>query len=117
MKRCFKEKSWRSDPGFRDLCKAFLACSSLDDVANLFRDVATLSEMKTMSERLEVADLLLSGLPYREVSQKTGASTTTVTRVAWFLNNGEGGYRKTLPIISTHHHAALSARRGRRGST
>ena len=35
-------------------------------------------------------------MSYRDVAAKTGASTTTVTRVAKFIENGEGGYRKIL---------------------
>ena len=33
------------------------------------------------------------GLPYLEISRRTHASTTTVTRVAHWLRHGEGGYR------------------------
>ncbi len=65
------------------------------------RDIATLSEMQAMSERLEVAKLLSQGLSYRKVAEMTGASTTTVTRVAHFLENGEGGYRT---VLKTHRH-------------
>ena len=36
------------------------------------------------------------GLPYHEVSRRTGASTTTVTRVAHWLRHGEEGYRLAL---------------------
>jgi uncharacterized protein YerC len=43
-----------------------------------------------------VARLLEKGLPYLEISDRTGASTTTVTRVAHWLRHGEGGYRAAL---------------------
>lgn len=76
-------------------------------MAALLRDIGTLSELQAWSERLEVARLLDSGLPYREIAEKTGASTATVTRVAKFLENGEGGYRS---VLKSHHHA--SSRRG-----
>ena len=49
-----------------------------------------------MAHRWEVARLLEQGLPYLEVAQRTGASTTTVTRVAHWLRHGEGGYRLAL---------------------
>lgn len=67
----------------------------------MLRDIATLSELQAFSERLEVARLLSQGLSYRKVAAQTGASTTTVTRVAHFLENGEGGYRK---VLNTHRH-------------
>jgi TrpR-related protein YerC/YecD len=69
---------------------------------NFLRDVGTLSEMQAWSERLEVARLLGKGLSYRQVAAMTGASTTTVTRVAHFLENGEGGYRKILRVHRHH---------------
>lgn len=74
---------------------------------NFLRDVATLSELQAWSERLEVARLLAQGLSYRQVAAKTGASTTTVTRVAHFLENGEGGYRKVLK--AHRHHRLINA--------
>jgi uncharacterized protein YerC len=43
-----------------------------------------------------VVQLVERGLPYLEISQRTGASTTTVTRVAHWLRHGEGGYRLAL---------------------
>ena len=101
MKRRFIEDSWRKEPWFRGLVSAFLACKNEADLGNFLRDVATLSEMQALSERLEVARLLSQGYSYRQVAAKTGASTTTVTRVANFLENGEGGYRK---ILNVHRH-------------
>ena len=49
-----------------------------------------------MAHRWQVARLVDEGLPYHEVSRRTGASTTTVTRVAHWLRHGEGGYRSAL---------------------
>jgi uncharacterized protein YerC len=43
-----------------------------------------------------VVKLLDQGLPYQEIARRTGASTTTVTRVAHWLRHGEGGYRTAL---------------------
>lgn len=101
MKRRFTEDSWRREPWFRGLVSAIRSCKSETDVENLLRDIATLSELQALSERLEVARLLSRGLSYRQVAAETGASTTTVTRVANFLENGEGGYRQ---VLNTHRH-------------
>ena len=49
-----------------------------------------------MAHRWAVARLLERGLPYLEIAERTGASTTTVTRVAHWLKHGEGGYRAAL---------------------
>ena len=96
MKKRFTEDGWRKDPWFRALALALKACKTEDEVADFLRDVGTLSELQAWSERLEVAKQLSRGLSYRQVAENTGASTTTVTRVAKFIENGEGGYRKYL---------------------
>lgn len=105
MKRRFTEDSWRKEPWFHTLCSAFRSCRTDEDTQNLLRDVATLSELQALSERLEVARLLGKGMSYRQISKETGASTTTVTRVAHFLENGEGGYRRFLNV-HRHHRMA-----------
>ena len=64
--------------------------------AEFFRDLCTVSELEAMAERWSVVQLLDRGLPYREISRKTGASTATVTRIAHWLRHGEGGYRAAL---------------------
>lgn len=102
MKRRFTEDHFRQEPWFQKLVDAFLACRTPEQTANFLRDVATLSELQALSERLEVARLLGTGMSYREISQKTGASTTTVTRVAQFLENGSGGYRAVLGVHRHH---------------
>ncbi|MEK7591677.1 MAG: YerC/YecD family TrpR-related protein [Patescibacteria group bacterium] len=102
MKRRFTEDSWRREPWFKQLCSALLTNKSEADIASFLRDVATLSELQDLSERLEVARLLSKGLSYREVARLTGACTTTVTRVARSIENGEGGYRKFLNVHRHH---------------
>ena len=105
MKRRFTEDSWRKEPWFRSLCSAMKSCKTEEELANFLRDVGTLSELQAWGERLEVARLLAKGLSYRTVAAQTGASTTTVTRVAHFLENGEGGYRK---VLNTHRHHRMN---------
>jgi TrpR-related protein YerC/YecD len=60
------------------------------------RDLCTRSELDAMAHRWQVAQLLDEGLPYLEVAKRAHASTTTVTRVAQWLRNGEGGYTLAL---------------------
>jgi TrpR-related protein YerC/YecD len=92
----FTEETYRKDPSFRALVSALHACKTEEEITDFLRDIATLSELKSWSERLEVATLLAEGLTYRAIAAHTGASTTTVTRVARFLESGSGGYRKVL---------------------
>jgi TrpR-related protein YerC/YecD len=71
---------------------------SEDEAEKFLLDLCTPKELKAMKERWRVCQMLERGkLSYREISNATGASTTTVTRVARFLN-GEphGGYRSLI---------------------
>lgn len=105
MKRRFTEDGWRREPWFKGLVSALRSCETDEQLENFLRDIATLSELQALSERLEVAKLLSTGMSYRKIAEKTGASTTTVTRVAQFLENGEGGYRS---ILKTHRHHRMN---------
>ena len=99
-KRRFTEESWHSHPWFKALCSALFSCKHEEEIADVLRDIGTLSELQAWSERLEVAKQLAAGLTYRQVAANTGASTTTVTRVARYLENGTG-YKKLLKFHQT----------------
>jgi TrpR-related protein YerC/YecD len=86
---------WLTDET-RDLLAAILSLKTLEEAERFFRDLCTLSELQALSHRWHAAQLIDQGLPYHEVSRQTGASTTTVTRVAHWLHHGEGGYRLVL---------------------
>ena len=80
----------------RELCDALLALESRAELERFLRDLCTLAELEALTQRWTVARLVEQGLPYLEIAQRTGASTTTVTRVAHWLRHGEGGYRLAL---------------------
>ena len=69
-----------------------------NDMQNFLYDVATPQEIAALAQRFEIAKLLwTTSLSYQKIAQQTGASTTTVTRVARFLNQEPfGGYRSIL---------------------
>jgi len=89
-----------SHPWLNDqLDNLFTAIGSLRDreqTRRFFRDLCTLGELEAMAQRWEVARLVDQGMPYLEISKRTGASTATVTRVAHWLHHGEGGYLAAL---------------------
>jgi TrpR-related protein YerC/YecD len=80
----------------RELFDAILTLETRRELEAFLRDLCTLSELEAMAHRWQVARLLERGLPYLEIAERTGASTTTVTRVAHWLHHGEGGYRTAL---------------------
>lgn len=63
------------------------------------RDVATLEELESLSSRWDVVLELHKGTSYRNIAQKTGVSTATITRIAHWLRHGEGGYQGALEKI------------------
>ena len=86
---------WRT-PDVEALFGAVLRLESLDETERFFRDLCTLNELRDMAQRWAVVQMLDSGLHYAEISRATGASTATITRIASWLNHGEGGYREML---------------------
>jgi TrpR-related protein YerC/YecD len=87
--------TWQT-PEMTELFEAISKLESREEAERFCRDLCTLAELEAMAHRWEVARLLELGLPYVEISHRTGASTTTVTRVAHWLRHGEGGYRLAL---------------------
>jgi TrpR-related protein YerC/YecD len=85
----------------RKLFDAIVSLETRADAERFFRDLCTISELEAMAHRWEVVRLLEQGLPYLEIAERTGASTTTVTRVAHWLKHGEGGYRLALDRATT----------------
>lgn len=81
---------------FDELVAAFSGLRDPRVVAAFLRDLCTTTELDAMGQRLQVARLVNDGVPYQEISRRTGASTATVTRVAQWLHHGEGGYRQVL---------------------
>jgi TrpR-related protein YerC/YecD len=79
-----------------ELYATIASLRTTDETRRFLRDLCTRSELEAMAHRWEVAKLLDEGLPYIEVAKRAHASTTTVTRVAQWLHNGEGGYRLAL---------------------
>ena len=86
---------WRS-PDVEALFDALLSVESRNEAAAFLRDLCTLGEIRDLAQRWTVVRLLDAGLHYSEISRRTGASTATITRIASWLNHGEGGYRLLL---------------------
>ena len=87
--------TWRTSET-ADLFETILALQTPEEAERFFRDLCTLRELEAMTHRWHAARLIDEGLPYHEVARQTGASTTTVTRVAHWLRHGENGYRQAL---------------------
>ncbi|MFZ6015635.1 MAG: YerC/YecD family TrpR-related protein [Patescibacteria group bacterium] len=78
------------------LAQALLTIDTEAEMLGFLRDIATLEELEALSSRWEVVLQLEDGKSYRDIAEKTGVSTTTITRIAHWLNHGEGGYKAAL---------------------
>lgn len=81
-----------------DLCDALLTARNRDEMRRLLLDLCTPAEIRTLAERWHVARLLDgTDLPYREIHDRTGVSTTTIVRVGRFLRQEpHQGYRRAI---------------------
>ena len=84
------------------LCRAVLMLKDVDECYQFFEDICTVSELKALSQRLEVARMLRAGHTYEEVVERTGASTATISRVKRCLNYGADGYDTVLTRLNSN---------------
>ena len=83
-------------PDVDQLVEAFQLVEGPDEIRAFLTDLCTPREICDFAQRLQVARYLDEGEPYVEVQARTGASSTTVSRVSKSLNGEYGGYRKVL---------------------
>lgn len=78
------------------LFKALLTLDNVDECVDFFDDLCTVTEIKAMAQRLEVAVLLKKGLSYNDIEKQTGASSATISRVNRCINYGSDGYNTVI---------------------
>ena len=75
------------------LFQAILSQENMDECYDFFDDLCTVQELKALSQRLQVAQMLSKHIVYSDIVAKTGASTATISRVNRSLNYGCDGYK------------------------
>ncbi len=88
------EKKTKSN--IRELFRAVLSLKNPEECDHFFSDLCTPAELMAFSDRWLVVKYIAQKMPYREIHEKTGVSTATITRVARALQYGTGGYRLAL---------------------
>lgn len=86
------------------LFDAILSLENREECYTFFEDVCTVNEILSLSQRFEVAKMLQDKKTYLEISEKTGASTATISRVNRSLNYGNDGYEMVFQRISKKDH-------------
>lgn len=82
------------------LMQALLALETTEEAYRFLEDVLTIQEMKSITQRLEVAVMLRNKDTYQEIVRQTGASTTTIGRVNRALQYGADGYAIVLDRLA-----------------
>ena len=75
-----------------ELFTAILTLENTEECYAFFEDICTINELLSLSQRFEVAKMLTDKRTYLDISEKTGASTATISRVNRSLNYGNDGY-------------------------
>ena len=75
------------------LIEAVLSLENVEEAYRFFEDICTVSELKSIAQRIDVANMLREGMTYTSIAEKTGASTATISRVNRSLQFGSDGYK------------------------
>ena len=98
MKRRYVQPEADAASALDALCDALCALRGREEVAAFLRDLCTPAELEAMADRWRVVPLLVRGIPYREIHERTGVSVTTIGRVARTIEHGDSGYAAALRL-------------------
>nr|WP_297280054.1 YerC/YecD family TrpR-related protein [uncultured Butyricicoccus sp.] len=84
------------DAHMDELFEGVLSLTSVEECYNFFEDLCTITELRAMAQRFQVAKMLDEGQIYSDIVKETGASTATISRVNKCLIYGTDGYRMVL---------------------
>ncbi|GHA73528.1 DNA-binding transcriptional regulator [Lysobacter bugurensis] len=87
------------DAALDELARALAAVQEPERMRAFLEDLCTPAELEAMSDRWRVVPLLLQGVPYREIHDRTAVSVTTIGRVARTLERGAGGYAVAVDAL------------------
>ncbi|WP_147652068.1 YerC/YecD family TrpR-related protein [Vulcaniibacterium gelatinicum] len=97
--------SYDAEANLDALAYALATLTDPAEVRAFLEDLCTPAELEAMSDRWKVVPLLLQGVPYREIHDRTLVSVTTIGRVARSLERGAGGYvraARKLGLAESH---------------
>ncbi|MFA7276759.1 MAG: YerC/YecD family TrpR-related protein [Pseudobdellovibrionaceae bacterium] len=84
------------DERVKALCEALLALETAQETRLFLDDICTPAEIEALADRWQVAGLLYKKKPYRQISEETGVSLATVTRVARCVFTEGSGYTRII---------------------
>lgn len=103
-------KKW-DNKNTKSLFEAIFLLKNINEAKRFFRDLLTEQELIEFGKRWQAAQMLNKRIAYSKIEKETGLSSTTVARVARWLNKGMNGYRLILKRLA-HHHSSSSFGKG-----
>ncbi|OGL98716.1 hypothetical protein A2318_03845 [Candidatus Uhrbacteria bacterium RIFOXYB2_FULL_45_11] len=97
-------------PEIEDLLRTIRLLQTQKDAKAFFRDLLTEKEILELSMRWKAAQMLAQNIPYTQIQQQTGLSSTTVARISKWVFSGMNGYKKMITRISHTHPSAKKVR-------
>ncbi len=86
----------KRDPMKEYLFEAILTLETVEDCYSFFDDLCTIKELGEMAKRMCGAKMLDENCVYTEITEKTGLSTATISRINRCLKYGSDGYARVL---------------------
>ena len=87
------------------LFRAILSLNTVEECKNFFEDACTIKEILDIAQRFEVACMLTEKKSYQQISQATGVSTATISRVNRCISYGSGGYQTAIERLAQQEKA------------
>lgn len=87
---------------YRELCELFAAINNSKEADRLLQDLLTPQEIESLAERWQLVQLLATGMPQRDISEKLNVSISKVTRGSRVLQYGTGGFIYFLEKLRKH---------------
>jgi len=75
-----------------EMYEAILKLKTVDECMKFFDDLCSVTELRAIEQRFQVARLLSEGHVYNTILEQTGASSATISRVNRSLHYGQDGY-------------------------
>ena len=84
-------KGTKKEP-YTEMYEAILSLETIDECIRFFDDLCSVTELRAIEQRFQVARLLSQGHVYNTILEQTGASSATISRVNRSLHYGKDGY-------------------------
>ena len=72
--------------------EGIISLKDVEEAIRFFDDLLSITELRAIEQRFQVAKLLSEGHIYNAILDETGASSATISRVNRSLQYGAGGY-------------------------